>query len=68
MTHWLTPKRVYPNERSIAKVRELLAKGPKHEREIIACCGECKAALTWMRQHGMAERLMDGRVRLYRQS
>lgn len=67
MSHWLEPKRVYPNERSIAKVRELLSKGPKPIREVESCCAECRAALKWMRQHGMAERLMNGKVRLYRQ-
>ena len=66
MGHWEELKRVYPNERSIAKVREVLANGPRHEREVAACCTECRAALKWMRQHGMAERLMDGRVRLLR--
>lgn len=66
MPQWAETKRVYPNQRSIAKVRELLANGPRHEREIIACCTECRAAVKWMRQHGMAERLMDGRVRLLR--
>jgi hypothetical protein len=67
MSKWLEYKKAYPNERTIARIKSMLASGPKHEREIVACCVECRAALKWMRQHGMAERLMDGRIRLYRQ-
>ena len=68
MSHWLESKRVYPNEKTIARILAMLKTGPKHERELVACCTECRSALKWMRQHAMAERLMDGRVRLYRQS
>lgn len=67
MPQWLERKRAYPNERSIAKIREVLSSGPRPMREVENCCSGCREALKWMRQHGMAERLMDGRVRLYRQ-
>jgi hypothetical protein len=48
MSHWLEAKRAYPNEKTITRIKAMLATGPKHEREIVACCTECRAALKWM--------------------